>query len=219
LSVQALIFDIDGTLGDTVPLCYEAFRQTLLRMTGRQWTDEAIDALFGPTEEGIFRRLMPDRWEEAMDIYIGSYAELHQRLVKPLPGIQDVLDLLRGRNVPMAVTTGKGPRSAAVTLDVLGLATYFEQVETGSPTGSRKAEAIRKVSDAWGLPSAHVAYLGDSPLDMRDARKAGAVALGAGWASTTSKERITNMRAQGAHEVFRTVAQFRRWVEQNVNHI
>lgn len=217
MSVQALIFDIDGTLGDTVPLCYEGFRQTLLKMTGRRWTDESIDALFGPTEEGIFQRLMPDRWEEAMDLYIASYAELHERLVKPLPGIRDVLDLLRSRNVPLAVTTGKGPRSAAVTLDALGLAPYFEQVETGSPTGSRKAEAIRKVSDAWGLPPAQVAYLGDSPADMRDARQAGALPLGAGWASTTSEERIASMKAQGAHRVFRTVAEFRHWVEGNVD--
>jgi len=202
LHVQALIFDIDGTLGDTVPLCYEGFRQTLLKMTGRKWTDEAIDALFGPTEEGIFHRLMPDRWEEAVDTYIDSYAELHERLVKPLPGIRDVLDLLRSHNVPMAVSTGKGPRSAAVTLDVLGLAPYFQHVETGSPTGSRKVEAIRKVSDAWGLPKAQVAYLGDSPADMRDARQAGAVPLGAGWASTTSEERIEGMRAQGARQVF-----------------
>jgi phosphoglycolate phosphatase-like HAD superfamily hydrolase len=219
LKVRAIIFDVDGTLGDTVPLCYEAFRRALLELTGKRWDDPQIDSLFGPTEEGIFQKLMPDRWEYGMDLYIDAYQDLHPRLVKPFAGLDSTLTLLKNHRTPMAVVTGKGARSASVTLGQLGLEGYFEQVEPGSPKGSIKAETILKLTQVWGLKPEQVAYLGDSPGDIRDTKKAGAIALAAAWASHTTAERLARIQAEGPDEVFHAIEDFRHWVERNVDHV
>jgi len=218
LNIHGIIFDIDGTLGDTIPLCYEAFRQTLLKLTGKRWETDEIRDLFGPTEEGIFQRLMPDRWEQAMDAFMDTYKELHPRLVKSFDGLEEILMLLQNHSVPIAVVTGKGPRSASVTLDELGLKPYFERVEPGSPNGAMKPQAILEVVRDWGLAPTEVAYLGDSPYDVQASREAGTMALAAAWASTTRGERLQRVQAEGPDEVFHAVQDFRRWVERNVDH-
>jgi len=55
----ALLFDLDGTLADSLPLCLHALRTSLLRHAGRLFPDREIAAEFGKSEEGIFRRLAP----------------------------------------------------------------------------------------------------------------------------------------------------------------
>lgn len=218
MSIRGIIFDIDGTLGDTIHLCYEAFRQTLLKLTGKRWENDEIRDLFGPTEEGIFQRLMPDRWEQAMDAFMDAYKELHPRLVKSFDGLEDVLTLLKGHSVSIAVVTGKGPRSASVTLDELGFKRYFGRVEPGSPNGAMKPQAILEVVRDWGFAPSDIAYLGDSPYDVQASREAGTMALAAAWASTTRGERLQRVQAEGPDEVFHTIQEFHRWVERNVDH-
>jgi beta-phosphoglucomutase-like phosphatase (HAD superfamily) len=47
------IFDLDGTLVDTLPVCFAAFRRAFERLGGPPHSDDAIRALFGPSEEGM----------------------------------------------------------------------------------------------------------------------------------------------------------------------
>ena len=215
LGIRGIIFDVDGTLGDTVLLCYEAFRRTILELTGRRWSDSEIHDLFGPSEEGVFQRLVPGRWREALELFIDAYRELHPRMARPFPGLEEALSLLHSRNVPLAVVTGKGFRSASITLEMLDLRRHFERVEAGSSDGAMKPRAILKVVEGWGFSPWEVAYLGDSPYDMRAAREAGVLALAAAWASSATEERLKLVRAEGLDELFHVVEQFRCWVEHN----
>ena len=167
LRVRAFIFDIDGTLSDTVGVCIEAIRLALLRFDGRYWCDYEIEAQFGVSEEGIFQRLLPDRWEQAMDSYIEAYSQLHPIISKPINGLREMLALLSKHSVPMGIVTGKGPRSAEVTLNALKYGRFFSHVELGSPNGSVKTERILKLAHEWRIPPADIAYLGDTPYDVR----------------------------------------------------
>ena len=60
MSIKGVIFDLDGTLADTIPVCISAFRSAFERYSARGWDEEEIEALFGPTEEGSCRRAVPD---------------------------------------------------------------------------------------------------------------------------------------------------------------
>jgi len=53
------IFDLDGTIGNTLPLCVTAFREALESLAGRPLSDAAIMATFGPSEEGTVMALVP----------------------------------------------------------------------------------------------------------------------------------------------------------------
>lgn len=213
MRLAGVIFDLDGTLGDTLPVCFAAFRRALSRFSDRYYTDEEIAALFGPSEEGIIQRLVPDQWQACLETYLKEYEEESARNARLFSGIATALHLLRGRGVALAVVTGKGARSAAISVRHLNLAKHFDVVETGSPEGGVKPRSIRKILGKWGAPPHEVAYVGDAPSDIEAAREAGVIPLGAAWDATSSAERLS---ALGPLETFRSVEGFITWIEENV---
>ena len=70
--IRGVIFDLDGTLGDTLPVCYRAFARVLGRRLGRPFSDTEIHSMFGPSEEGILARLCPADPEGALRGILGG---------------------------------------------------------------------------------------------------------------------------------------------------
>ena len=208
-----MIFDLDGTLTDTFRVCFIAFREALQTSTGQTFTDEDIMARFGPSEEGMLQRWVPDRWEACLQRYLTVYAREHRRIARTFPGIQTALDALRNRGVPLAVVTGKGPQSAAISLTQLGLTPYFDCVETGSPEGSVKPRCLRKVLAHWGIAPSGVAYLGDVTSDIEASRAVGLLPLAAAWEERSDSAAL---RALKPFAVFDTVAEFIHWIDTTV---
>lgn len=213
MKLDGVIFDLDGTLGNTLPVCFAAFRRAMKGFSHRGYTDEEITALFGPSEEGIIRRMVPDQWQACLKAYLAAYEEESARHARLFPGIETALRLLKRRGLALAIATGKGAHSAAVSLRHLRLAGYFDVVETGSPEGGVKPQAIKKILLQWGVAPQQVAYVGDAPADIEAAREAGVIPLGAAWALTA---RADDLSALSALETFRSVEDFIQWIEKNV---
>ena len=212
--LQGVIFDLDGTVGNTLPVCFAAFREVFQTYLGRTCSDKEIRAMFGPTEEGMIEQAIPERFDEAFAAYLAAYEKAHGNCPEPFPGIRQVVEVLQQRGVRRAIVTGKGPHSAAISLRVLGLADAFERVEAGSPDGNVKPRNMRRVIEGWGLDSATIASVGDAPSDIRAAREAGIIPLAAAWAATTDVEALTALRPQ---VTFRRVDQFSEWIHRNTN--
>ena len=200
-------------MGDTLPVCFAAFRPTLEAFVGRRYGNAEIMATFGPSEEGIMQRLVPDRWEACLAAYLEAYEREHGRCTAPFPGLEGAFELLRARGAALAIVTGKGAVSAAVSLRQLGVGRYFDVVETGSPVGGIKPASIRKVLVRWGARPDEVAYVGDAAADVDAAKEAGVIALAAAWASTA---RADELEARRPLATFSTVADFIAWIEANV---
>jgi phosphoglycolate phosphatase-like HAD superfamily hydrolase len=213
MHLDGMIFDLDGTLTDTFAVCFTAFRETIRAVTGCSATDDEIYAHFGPSEEGMFQRWVPDRWEECLRLYLAAYEREHRRTGRTFPGIETALGLLRERGIPLAVVTGKGPHSAAISLAQLGLVPYFDCIETGSPEGSVKPRGIQRVLAHWGVPSNRVAYLGDVPSDVEVSRAVGVLPLAAAWEKRSDADAL---RALKPLVVFDAVPEFIRWIETTV---
>jgi phosphoglycolate phosphatase/pyrophosphatase PpaX len=115
-----MIFDLDGTLGETVPICIQAFQQTLHHYLG--WTLMAPDviAMFGPSEEGMLQRQLPQTWPAALEVYLKEYERAHVTCPAPFPGLTTLLTGLRRRGLRLGIVTGKGLRSATISARVLG---------------------------------------------------------------------------------------------------
>lgn len=208
-----MIFDLDGTLGDTLPLCIASFRRAFEGFLGTRLSDEEIIARFGPSEEGTCRQLVPNGWRTVLQAYLDEYERGHERYTEPFPGIEDALRLLKARGLSLAVVTGKGRRSADMSLDRFGLTGYFDSVEIGSPDGPVKPTRIRKVLSDWGAVPHEVAYVGDSASDTVAAQEAGLVMLGAAWAKTATVDAPGGPRSLAT---FASVDDFIEWIEQNV---
>ncbi|HEX9383713.1 MAG TPA: HAD family hydrolase [Gemmatimonadaceae bacterium] len=208
MRLAGAIFDLDGTIADTFAICFATFRNALARVSGPPLTDDEIQARFGPSEDGMFQRVVPGRWEEAFSAYLSEY-ERHLPFCAVFPGMAAALAWLGERRVPVALVTGKSQATALMSLKAFGLDGVFEPVETGSPTGVVKAAAIARVVSGWGVPAHEVIYVGDAVSDVQAAHEAGVLAVAAAWAPTTS---VAELGALGPHALFTDVEHFRAWL-------
>src|SRR5215217_5406849 len=134
--IKAVIFDLDGTLGNTLPLCISAFRKSIEPLINKTLSDEEIIATFGPSEQGI-------------SSYLEFYKQLHTICPVPFDGIEELLIALKNKSVKIAMVTGKGKHSTEISLEQFGNAEYFEAIETGVASGPRKAEGIQIILDQF----------------------------------------------------------------------
>jgi phosphoglycolate phosphatase-like HAD superfamily hydrolase len=117
--LRGVIFYLDGTLADTLPLCIAAFRASIEPLAVRKLSDEEIIATFGPSEEGTIRAPAPQGFEDCLEEYLKHYESMHDAYSIPFAGIASLLDELSSARALLAVVTGKGSRSAAISLRVL----------------------------------------------------------------------------------------------------
>jgi phosphoglycolate phosphatase-like HAD superfamily hydrolase len=211
IRLAGAIFDLDGTLADTLQVCFAAFRGAFARLGAPVYTDEQIRALFGPSEDGMMQRAIPDRWQAAVAAYLEEYERHLPVLCAGLfPAVAQSLALLRARAVPTALVTGKGAVSASMSLRHFRLDDAFDAVESGSARGVVKADAIRRVVKRWDVEPARVIYAGDAGVDMAAAREAGVLAVGAAWAPSFVPGELD---ATQPHVIFTTADDFHRWLD------
>lgn len=225
MHLKGILFDLDGTLADTLPVCVAAFRLTVEQFTGRPFSAAETFALFGRTEEGMLAHVLNGESQAALAHFLAHYERLHETCTAPFPGIPAAVELLRRKGLRLAIVTGKGVHSAAISMRLLGLDRLFTDLETGSPDGPNKGEGINRVLSRWGLPANQVAYVGDTPGDMRAAAVAGLCPFGAAWGANPAAAGVTNAAAAAidpanpgpACRVFTSVDQFTHWIETELN--
>jgi pyrophosphatase PpaX len=210
MTLSALLFDLDGTLADTVPVCIQAHQETAWHFTGRFPSESEIYALFGPSEEGILERLIPGRLDETLPYFLARYEQLHDQCLQPFPGVERLFAVLQDKGVRSAIVTGKGAHSAEISMRILGLDRWVEMIETGSAAGDNKPHSMRLVLERWGLPPAQAAYVGDAPTDITGAGQVGVLPIGAAWAPAAQ---LRSQRAEGEYLLFYEMEQFIRWCE------
>jgi len=208
--IKALIFDLDGTLANTLPLCILAFRNSVEPLINRSISDEEIISTFGPSEEGTIMALAPNHYEKGVTEYLRHYEALHNMCPQAFDGIKEMLTFLQNKSVHIAMVTGKGKYSTDISLQHFGLKNFFEFIETGSPYGPIKAKGIQTVLDHWtGIKKDEVIYVGDSTGDIQASRKAGISVIAASWAETAEPEKLKQFQPD---EIFYTIRDFSDWL-------
>jgi pyrophosphatase PpaX len=210
MDLEAVIFDLDGTLADTMSVCLQAFQETLQYYSGRSISLQELYPLFGPSEEGILRLLLPDQAPEAYRRYLASYQRLHQSCTSPFAGVDDLLDVLANRGIRTAIATGKSPETAEISMQALGLAARVERMETGFADRGDKPELIHRILEGWAIPAERAAYVGDVLTDLYAAERAGVLPIGAAWAETSP---LRNVDPRDGWLIFEQVQDFATWIK------
>lgn len=212
--IKAVIFDLDGTLANTLPLCIEAFRNSVEPLINRSVSDAEIIATFGPSEEGTIMALAPEHYKKGVSDYLHFYETLHSMCPIPFEGIKDLLTFLKNKQVRIAMVTGKGKYSTEISLRQFDLEYFFEFIETGSPNGQRKAEGIQSILEKFSdLKKNEVIYVGDAPGDITAGRKAGIQVIAAAWANTAEPEKL---KKQQPDKIFYSMQDFSEWLYASV---
>jgi pyrophosphatase PpaX len=178
-----LLFDLDGTLADTIELIIFCFRETLRILELPPRSDAQILSEIGRPLHLQARDIDPERAEEIFTLYQRLYAQHHDELVREFPGIRGSLAELVRRGYRLGVVTSKRSSSAGPDLEHFRLETFFEVVITADDTSQHKPhpepvlEALRRLG---GSP-VEATFIGDSPYDLRCAHAAGVLAGAVAW--------------------------------------
>jgi HAD superfamily hydrolase (TIGR01549 family) len=211
-SIKAFIFDLDGTLADTLSVVLEAFYATTTPRLGRRPEKEEITRYFGLSEEGILQNLFPHDWEAAFQEYLHHYEAAHQRTVDLFPGLPNLLDQLQTRRVKLGIVTGKGTPGTRISTQLLGLRRWFTHIETGAAHAPIKPQCIQRLLDTWAIPAQHAVYIGDAQYDIDAARAVSMPIVSVAWASTAQREALA---AQQPDQLFDNVPAFSAWCLQH----
>ncbi|UHA75995.1 HAD family hydrolase [Paenibacillus sp. 481] len=214
--MQVVLFDFDGTLADTLPLSFHAFKAVFKQYDNRDVTNDELIAMFGPTEEGIISDNFRDKASvpQAIHDYYSLYEQGHYDSSLSDQAIIDLLQFLKEQNVKIGVITGKSRRAFHVSSEALHLLHFFDIAITGDDVEKAKPdpEGIFKALDTLGIHQSEAVFVGDSNADILAGMAAGIRTYGVQWLST-SQSLVYDVLPD---RIFMRVADFRELLAEEI---
>jgi HAD superfamily hydrolase (TIGR01509 family) len=183
IRLRAVIFDMDGTLVDSLESVPAAYVATVEQLTGRVCTVDEVVASYsvGPGKAMLSVLLGRPCHENDLALY-HDHLKRDLSLVRTYPSIEASISNL-SETMKVGVFTGAGRGAASILLAHAGLQKYFEVVVTGDDVLRPKPapDGILAACEALGVPPEETAYVGDASNDMQAAAAAEVFAVLAGW--------------------------------------
>ena len=184
---QTAVFDLDGTLLDTLEDLYLATNAALERHSLPRRSRDEVRLFVGNGVEMLIRRAVPPGTDEETTLAVladfkTAYAAICEDHTKPYDGILDMLTALRERGIRVAVVSNKFDAATKKLCEK-----YFGdlvEVAIGEKAGVRKKPAPDTVYEALkelGVTAEGAVYIGDSDVDIQTARNCGMPCISVTW--------------------------------------
>ncbi len=196
-TLTCVLFDLDGTLIDTLGLIRESMRHATATVLGEPLPDDVLMHNVGIPLAAQMREFSAEHADALLAAYREHNDRVHDILVSEYPDVEGGLERLSAAGMRMGVVTSKLRRVALRGLERFSLGRFFEVLVGSDDVDVHKPDPYPLVHAArlMGVEAAHCAYLGDSPHDMAAARAANMLAVGATW-GVSSRARLMDA---GAH--------------------
>jgi pyrophosphatase PpaX len=187
---RAVLFDLDGTLIDTIALILSSFRHATTTVLGEPLPDEVLLRNVGVPLAVQMAEFDSERAEELLAVYRAHNGEHHDALVEAYPGVAETVATIHASGMPMAVVTSKSRELAERGLRLTGLLDRFPILIACEDTEKHKPDPapLLLAADTLGVDLRYCVYVGDSPHDVCAAREGGAIAIGATWGVSSAEE-------------------------------
>ena len=202
--VKAVLFDLDGTLVDSLPTIADAMAEAA-QMHGLEAAPEAIIPLIGAPMQILVEELFGVTVDVANAVnedYLRLYHSSYILTTPPHAGAHELIDALDDAGLRLAIVTNKRDEGARLMAHIMGWLDRFEVVH-GRDSGAPKPdpEAALAVLRKMNLAPSEAAFVGDTEFDMNCGRDAGLAAV-IGIAGSRDEARL---RAEGATHVVRSL--------------
>ncbi len=180
---HTVLFDLDGTLADTIPLIVASYQHAFRTVLGEEIDEARARAWIG-------RPLLPALLEESpehghsLDL---TYREWNlantARLIQRYDGVPEMLEALASAGVRMAVATSKRRQTARLALEGVGIDHLIEVAAALEDTTRHKPEPdpLLHAAASLGSQPCDCVYVGDATVDVLAARAAGMAAIAVSW--------------------------------------
>jgi phosphoglycolate phosphatase len=189
MKYKAVIFDMDGTLLDTLEDIASSVNRVLLARGFSTHDLNQYKAFIGDGPKQLISRALPEEHRNdkmirsCLDGYLTDYGQNCAGHTTLYPGIPDLLDELTHRNIKMAILTNKQNDLARLCVNLFLSKWHFDMIlglRTDVPRKPHPAGAF-EIADLLGLDAKKVLFVGDSDIDMKTARAADMLPIGARW--------------------------------------
>ncbi|MDP2269827.1 MAG: HAD family hydrolase [Archangium sp.] len=204
--LEALIFDLDGTLADSIGDIGAAMNAVLSELSLPSHSMEAYKAFVGEGAENLARRAvraalgldwrsdaadpLPRPLPELVEAYRVQYARLEHANSTPYPGIDVMLDGVVASGRTMAVLSNKRDDfTKHLVAHAFGRWPFLDvRGERDGVPRKPDPTAALELARLFDLPPARIGFVGDTPIDMGTAQRAGMVGIGVLWGFRTRAE-------------------------------
>ena len=178
-----VVFDLDGTVVDTVELIVESFRFATRSVLDEVLPDEVILAGVGQPLMAQMERLSADHARELYDVYREYNHRRHDELIRGYDGVSEVLGALKAAGRRLGIVTSKSSDTTAMAFRAVGLREHFDVVVTASDTTEHKPSPVplHLCLERLGAQAEGSLYVGDAPADITAGRAAGMATAAVAW--------------------------------------
>ena len=196
MKYRAVIFDLDGTLADTLADIADTMNRTLAAFGYPVHEYDAYRFFIGDGLKNLVTRCLPEaaRTEAVInachDRMTADYRQNYINKTRLYDGISELLNALSERGVKLAVLSNKADPITQKICEVLLKNWHFDAVMGASERFPRKPdpEAALFIASQMGAAPENICYLGDSNVDMRTANAAGFFPVGVAWGFRPKEE-------------------------------
>jgi len=210
---KAILFDLDGTLVDSVPIILRAFREVHEQM-GLSFDEAAVRKLVGIPLQDQAVMFAGDRADEFTNRYVPLYLGYQTAGMRLFPGTIEMLDELKRRGYRLGLVTSKSTRGAGRALDQTGIADRFDVIVTADDTRNRKPhpDPILKGLEALNVRPDEALYVGDSLFDVDAAQRAEVDMAAVSWGARSKEDLLLEC----PDRVFDSWPDFLAWLPPSV---
>lgn len=198
---KAAVFDMDGTLVDTLADLYDSVNEMLAHYNFPSRTLDEVRRFVGNGARKLMYRSLPadkaadeNFVDEALAYYNGCYARNCTNKVKPYAGIMEFLTALEAKKIPLGICTNKQHFAAIEIAEKILAPVKFFCISGDEPGQPRKPKPTRalEIAKKIAVSAEDVAYFGDTAVDMETAINAGFLAVGVTWGFRPRSELINS---------------------------
>jgi len=176
-----IVFDLDGTLADSLPDLAAAANFACRTLGLPEHSSDAVQQMIGGGEKTFVRRFIGEDhqhvFDEALRLYLEYYSQHCGDMTRLYPGVKETLAVVSGKR--LAVLSNKMERLTRQVVEVLGIASFFAAIKGGDSYGALKPapEGLTSLIKELGESPESTLMVGDKPADILTARGAGAHTL------------------------------------------
>ena len=194
---QAVIFDLDGTLVNSLPSLAYCGNYALEKSGLELQTEEAYKYFAGDGPAELTKRAVlaaggtiEKDWEKVYADYQEIFQTHCNYGIKIYDGLKEVLDCMKEKGTKLAVVTNKPQAGAEKVIEELFGRDYMDMIVGSSPKRPRKPDKAQAVyaMETLGLKKEDCIYVGDTNVDMKTGKAAGLFTVGVLWGFRDKKE-------------------------------
>ncbi|NLJ76270.1 MAG: HAD-IA family hydrolase [Peptococcaceae bacterium] len=191
METEAVLFDLDGTLVDSLPLIRRTYKNVFDEMD-IPWDEKAIDGMIGLPLKDIgehFAGTKGTRFVELYHVYYHRDLDLYTKL---FPDTQVMLANLQKLQIKLGIVTSKGRPGTTRTTSFTGIDCFMDVIITADDSLKHKPDPgpLLQAVEYLGADVSRSIYIGDSRFDILTGRNAGARTLGVTWGLAGRKEMV-----------------------------